>query len=319
MKTQFLNHSSIHQAAKLLHRGQTVVFPTETVYGLGANAFSESAVRRIFLAKGRPSNNPLIVHVASVEMALTAAREVNPLARTLMERFWPGPLTLILPRSPELAPSVTAGLPTVGLRWPRHELCQQLLELCGFPVAAPSANRSGRPSPTSFQAARQEMDGRVAAILRGPDCQLGLESTVVGFDADRVVMYRPGAVTREDLEAVLNTPVTLAQLGSVAASPGMLHRHYQPACPVHLYEELREVAAGPQDWIISPVSAQADGPGRRVLVDGLEDYARRLYHLFLEAEAAGASGIWCWLPPEGGLGQALRDRLLRAAGFQPGT
>ncbi len=317
MNTQFLDSYSIQQAAELLQRGATVVFPTETVYGVGANALDEQAVRKIFQAKGRPSDNPLIVHVSGIEMALRAAAKVPPPARMLMDRFWPGPLTLVLPRSAEIAPSVTAGLATVGLRWPRHELCQKLLELAGVPVAAPSANRSGRPSPTTFEAACFEMAGRVAAILRGPPCQVGLESTVVGFEGENVVIYRPGAVTREELEHVLGCPVRLVSNRDVAASPGLLHRHYQPNLPVKIYEVPEQAAPVSGEWIIGPPDCRGPWPGRFILIADIEDYAHRLYSLFREAEAAGVSGLWCWLPPARGLGQALRDRLLRASGERP--
>lgn len=316
MITRHLDPERVAEAAELVRGGGLVVFPTETVYGLGADAFDEAAVRAIFRAKGRPSDNPLIVHVASFDMVERAAAEIPPAARRLMERFWPGPLTLVLPASPRIARSVTAGLPTVGLRWPAHPLAERFLTLAGVPVAAPSANRSGRPSPTTYEAACHEMEGRVHAILRGPDCHVGLESTVVGLRDGAAVVYRPGAIGLEALEEALGFPVHRPEDGHSVASPGTRHPHYRPACPVLLFETVDEIVdPRPGDWILTMGPPTATGPGRWVGVRDLEDYARRLYTLFREAEADGCERLWCWLPPPQGLGLALRDRLRRAAGL----
>lgn len=316
MITRHLDPERVTEAAELVRNGGLVVFPTETVYGLGANAFDEAAVQAIYQAKGRPSDNPVIVHVASYEVVEQAAAVVPPAARRLMARFWPGPLTLVLPASPRIARSVTAGLPTVGLRWPAHPLAERFLSLAGVPVAAPSANRSGRPSPTTYDAACQEMEGRVHAILRGPDCGVGLESTVVGLRDGAAVVYRPGAIGLEALEETLGIPVRRPEDSHPVASPGTRHPHYRPACPVLLFEAVGEIVdPRPGDWILTVGPAPAAWPGRTVVLPDLEDYARRLYALFREAEADGCDRLWCWLPPPQGLGLALRDRLRRAAGL----
>jgi len=317
MVTQILNSSQLFEASQLLQHGELVVFPTETVYGLGANALDEGAVQKIFQVKGRPHNNPLIVHVASWELIPKIVTYLSPKAEKLMEQFWPGPLTLVLPAASILAPSVTSGLSTVGLRWPKLEIAQKLLQMCELPIAAPSANKSGRPSPTTFSAAVEEMNGLVSALLQGPDCEVGLESTVVGVFEQQVRIFRPGAITPHDIENVLNIKVILPDHDTPKVSPGMQHRHYRPRCAVRLYTEVGEVPTfDPTIWIIGPHPLPNNVKAQHVVVGGLDEYAKRLYSFFADAEKAGASAVWCWLPPNEGLGLALNDRLRRAAGLQ---
>jgi len=339
-KTAHLTASDYQKAAGYLRRGGLVVFPTETVYGLGADAFQADAVDSIFAAKGRPADNPLIVHLPEVSWIERVAASVPAHAELLFRRFSPGPLTLILPRLPELPAAATAGLPTVGVRIPSHPVCRKFLIACGTPVAAPSANRSGRPSPTDAAMARREMDGRVHAILDGGPCEHGLESTVALVEERRIVVLREGAVTREMMQGVLGripvlAPNSTAEPELSAASPGTRHAHYKPAARVVLFEAGRLSAAlaegeGSRTGVITLMkrdAAAATGGGRETQVPGgpgsrhllrsmksVEDYAHSLYRTFVEFDHAGCDLILAELPPAGGIGAALRDRLRRAAG-----
>ena len=199
---QTLLTTSPRSAAEFIRRGETVAFPTETVYGLGANALDETAVAKIFAAKGRPADNPLIIHLAEAEQMHTVAREINAAAHNFIEHFFPGALTLVVPKTERVPPNVTAGLATVGVRVPAHELAREFLRACAVPVAAPSANLSGRPSPTTWEAVREDLDGRIACILQGAQTEVGLESTVVDCTGDVPLVLRAGAVTLEQLRAV---------------------------------------------------------------------------------------------------------------------
>lgn len=335
--TEDLPETEYRRAAELLRAHKIVVFPTETVYGLGADARSPQAVAAIFAAKGRPQDNPLIVHVADLDDCRLAAAELGGLARWLLERFAPGPLTVIAPRHPDLAPAVTAGLDTVGIRIPESPLARALLKAAGVPVAAPSANRSGRPSPTSFAMAWAEMAGRADAVLRGPDCAVGVESTIAWPRDERTIhILRPGGVSPEMLRAALDRDGlaavrVLAGSGAAAAdapkAPGTRYRHYSPRASVALFSTAAELDA----WLAAGGGAYAllcpagfDGgaalaaarAGARLDVGfaDLAAYSRLLYRSLVEADGRGCERIAAWLPPAEGLGLALRDRLERAAG-----
>ncbi|MDR1070211.1 MAG: threonylcarbamoyl-AMP synthase [Gracilibacteraceae bacterium] len=222
---------AIQTAAALLRDGGLVAFPTETVYGLGANALDAAACRRIFAAKGRPADNPLIVHIADMAQAETVCAAWPPEARLLAAKFWPGPLTLVLPRRRAVPPEVTGGLDTVGVRMPAHPLALALIRAAALPLAAPSANLSGKPSPTAAAHVWQDLRGRVPLILDGGPCPIGLESTVLDLTADGPVILRPGAVTAEDLAAALGRTVRTAGESAAGAgpkAPGMKYRHYAP-------------------------------------------------------------------------------------------
>lgn len=224
--------TQIVDAARLLRDRAVVAFPTETVYGLGANALSNEAVEKIFAAKGRPSDNPLIVHIAKKEQLSTVASEIPEKAEKLMDAFWPGPLTIILPRTDEVASLVTAGLDSVGVRMPDHPIALALIAEAGVPIAAPSANRSGRPSPTTAAHVLADLDGRVAGIVDGGATGVGLESTVIDVTVEPPVILRPGGITREEMEAVIG-PVALDpsfQAGATETprAPGMKYTHYAP-------------------------------------------------------------------------------------------
>jgi L-threonylcarbamoyladenylate synthase len=306
-------------AAAYLRRGQCVAFPTETVYGLGADAFDPGAVARIFEAKGRPSDNPLIVHVAARAEVVRVAAAVPEAARALMDAFWPGPLTLVLPKHPRVPSAVTAGLDTVGVRWPRHLAAQALLAACGVPVAAPSANRSGRPSPTTWRDVEADLGGRIACILRGGPTEAGLESTVVDATRAVPVVLRPGAVPVEALRAVVPS-VALPDVAkereadAPPRSPGTRHRHYAPDAAVCLVAHPREAVPGARHAYVGLDAPQdADAFARTHVAADVEAYARRLFAFFREAERAGCTRIYAQAVPPTGLGRALMDRLRRAA------
>lgn len=235
------NNPALKKAARLIREGELVAFPTETVYGLGANALNPDAVKKIFVAKGRPGDNPLIVHIAKWEDVNPLVEEVPEKARLLMDAFWPGPLTIILKKSSEIPDEVTAGLGTVGLRMPAHPVARALVTASGRPIAAPSANLSGKPSPTTAHHVLKDMNGRIPLILDGGKAAVGLESTVLDMTEEVPVLLRPGGVTLEMLEKILHRvvvdPAVLKPLrsGQQVRSPGMKYTHYAPKAPVIIY------------------------------------------------------------------------------------
>jgi len=228
--------------AEILAKGGTVAFPTETVYGLGANALDDLAIQKIYDAKGRPSDNPLIVHIASLEMLDTLALEVKPYVYTLIKTFWPGPITFVFKKRPEVSKKVSGGLDTVAVRMPNHLIALRLIALSGKPIAAPSANISGKPSPTTSKVVIEDLLGRVDCILDGGDSEVGLESTVLDVTGDVPIILRPGKVTREQIEACVGAcEIDSAIKGSIidtsgmARSPGMKYKHYAPKAEVYVY------------------------------------------------------------------------------------
>jgi L-threonylcarbamoyladenylate synthase len=293
-------------AARVLRAGGLVAFPTETVYGLGADAANEAAVRRVFAVKGRPAGHPLIVHLAAAEELSEWAAEVPREARLLAERFWPGPLTLVLRRGPRVPLAVTGGQETVGLRVPAHPAARALLREFGGGVAAPSANRFGRVSPTTADHVRQDLGADVDFILDGGPCGVGIESTIVDLSGQAPALLRPGGIPREGLEAALGRPVPAAGPGGPRA-PGRLEAHYAPRARVILAEaEALETRA-----------AELRARGLRVeilrLPEDPEEAARALYASLREADARGAEAVVVAVPPEEGLGLAIADRLRKAA------
>ncbi|MDT0632986.1 L-threonylcarbamoyladenylate synthase [Rubrivirga sp. S365] len=298
------------EAAAVLRRGGLVAFPTETVYGLGALARDADAVARVFAAKGRPADNPLIVHVARVADVAGVAL-VTPLGAALLEAFAPGPLSVVLPGRGGLPDAVTAGLDTVAVRVPGHRPARALLEAAGAPVVAPSANRSGRPSPTTWRAVVDDLGGRVDAVLRGPLADVGLESTVVDATGEAPVVLRPGAVSFEALRERFPDTSLLAERGGAVRSPGLRHRHYAPRARVRLANVPPERGDAEAAWI--GLAAPPPGYGLVEVCPDVETYARRLFDLFRRADAAGLASIDAERVPETGLGRALMDRLRRAA------
>lgn len=303
-------------AAEFLRDGELVAFPTETVYGLGADALQVRAVEKIFEAKGRPSDNPLIVHVAEPAQAARLSVDIPSVARRMMDAFWPGPLTVILPKADAVPEIVTAGLSTVGVRCPKHPVAQPFLAACDTPVAAPSANRSGRPSPTTWEAVREDLDGRIACILQGGRTNAGVESTVVDCTSTPPTVLRPGAISVEVLREVVGPVRTEAdeEEQTTVRSPGTRHRHYAPRATVVLVEGPSEATPGAKAAYIGlerPETAESFGLVQTV--DSLEAYARELFHFFRECDGQGLAVIHAQVVSEEGLGRALNDRLRRAA------
>ena len=292
-----------------------MAFPTETVYGLGADAFQPEAVRRIFAAKGRPADNPLIVHVHRAEEFARVAARVPPSAQRLADAFLPGPLTLVLPKHETLPSVVTAGLETVGVRVPRLPLAQSFLQACDTPVPAPSANRSGRPSPTTWTAVEDDLGGRIDCILQGGRTDAGVESTVVDCTTDPVVVLRPGAVSVEALREVLGD-VTAASTETPDAprSPGTRHRHYAPTARVQVVGDPSQASPGAHHAYIGLDAPSSPEAFQAVYVEEtVEAYAHDLFHLFRTCDDDGVEVIFAQTVPPEGLGRALNDRLRRAA------
>lgn len=298
------------RAAGLLRAGGLVAFPTETVYGLGGDARNDRAVAAIFAAKGRPSFNPLIVHVPDLEAARSVA-QFDARAEALAAAFWPGPLTLVLPLRPEagISPLVTAGLPTVAVRLPAHPVAQGLLRAFGGPLAAPSANPSGKVSPTRADHVLAGLSGRIAAVVDGGPCAVGVESTIIGMDGAPSLL-RPGGVTVEALEAALGHPLVAGGSETRPNAPGQLASHYAPGAPVRL--NVTNPAPG-EVWVgFGPC------PGAALSLSETGDdveAAARLFHILRQADdLAGPAGRIAFAPvPDRGLGRAINDRLRRAA------
>lgn len=310
----------IDEAVAVLRRGGLVAVPTETVYGLAADASNPAAVARIFAAKGRPSDHPLIVHLPGAEALDDWASEVATSARALADACWPGPLTLVLRRRPRVPDAVTGGRDTVGLRVPDHALTGRLLRRFGGGLAAPSANRFGRVSPTRAEHVVADLGDRVDLVLDGGPCQVGVESTIVEVLDGRVAVLRTGAITVEQVEAITGQPVSLDTSGPVRA-PGMLQSHYAPAARVVIAgdDPVADVCRLLDDGLRVAVLAEAppDGlPPGVVLLEPVGDvtgYARHLYQRLRDADEAGVDAVVAVPPAAAGSGSAVRDRLRRAA------
>ena len=326
-------------ASDLLKNGNLVAFPTETVYGLGANALDREAVLSIFAAKGRPADNPLIVHLYD-RSQLEDLCTVPPLAEPLMDAFWPGPLTMLFVRKPVVPPEVTACLPTVAIRMPSHPVAAEMLKACGLPIAAPSANSSGRPSPTTAAHVLEDLGGKIPLILDGGPCDVGLESTVLDLCHDQPTILRPGGVTKEMLESVLGREVCLAgsilrPLGEneVALSPGMRYKHYAPKATVTLVEGpeektvpllrrlcLEERRAGRKACVLcftEHLQALADcDPHDIGSAAAPAEIAHRLFDTLRRLDEEGMEAVFSEVIPPEGIGLAVMNRLGRAAAFR---
>jgi L-threonylcarbamoyladenylate synthase len=317
--------AAVQEAARQLRAGGVVALPTETVYGLAANALSAEPVERIFQVKGRPRRNPVIVHVADVAMARRCVADWPAAAERLAQSFWPGPLTLVLPRAPLIPPVVTAGGPTVGVRWPSHPLIQAVIRACGFPLAAPSANLSNRVSPTNAEHVRQQLGNRIPLIIDGGQSQVGIESTVLDLTSEVARVLRPGMIHEPALVAVLgklamgdNAP------GGLLRSPGLLPKHYAPRARLVIWSwrdeaELRARARackpGTQVHVIAHTHIPA-GPGfARVSVIPHDPvaFARAIYAELHASDESGAELIIVEAPPETSEWRAIGDRLIRAS------
>ena len=305
----FPEPKNVDEAASILLAGRVCAFPTETVYGLGADATNADAVLAIYETKGRPRFNPLIIHCADLAMAETLA-EFSPAARKVAA-LWPGPLTLVLParQGNGLADVATAGLDSVAIRIPDHPLALALLRAVGRPLAAPSANPSGRLSPTTAYQVRLGFAGRVPVLDGGP-CQAGVESTIIRVDGDRLIQLRAGAMARGDIERALGAVVELAEKDAAIAAPGMLLSHYAPEALMRLDTEPREGEA----YLAFGPAAPFDGPVRNLSPSGdLKEAARNLFAMLHELDAEGRKVIAVAPIPDEGLGEAINDRLQRAA------
>lgn len=319
----------LNMAVEVLRRGGLVAFPTETVYGLGADALNEEAVRKIFEAKGRPPDNPIIVHVGNMEQVYSLVEDVPPDAERLMEAFWPGPLTLIFYKSPIVSDIVTGGSPKVGIREPQNEIALTLLNLFGRPIAAPSANASGRPSPTKAEHVIEDLGDKVDLIIDGGDVSFGVESTVLDITTDPPVLYRPGACPKEEIEKVLKKKIEFWKevKKENIPSPGLKYRHYAPKVPLYIIEEFNEIWQNKiRSWIKEgkKVGVLASEETKNIYPKDLKVYVigsrSDLYNIALNLFPSlrrlekEVDIILAESYPEEGIGLAIMDRLKRAAG-----
>lgn len=336
METKYLTQQKLQQAAQILKRGGLLGIPTETVYGLGANALNEEAVANIFKAKGRPQDNPLILHIPDVGWLDRYCQNIPASAYDLANAFWPGPLTMILERKSIIPDVVTAGLDTVGMRCPDHALCRKIIAAADVPVAAPSGNTSGRPSPTTARHMLEDMDGKIDAIVEGGACSVGVESTIIDLTCRPPRLLRPGGVTLEQLKEILgevelDPAITrLMGAGEQPRAPGMKYRHYAPKAPV-------TVVAGDPERSAAYIAAHAgegDGvicfaeymplftrqPGKMLVMDlgpasDKEEQARHIFDALRSFDHTSAPAIWAQCPDASGIGLAVANRLNKAAGF----
>ena len=326
----------IREMAEKIKNGETVIFPTETVYGLGANAMDENAAKKIYEAKGRPSDNPLIVHIADIEEVEKIALEVGEKARLAMDSFWPGPLTIILKKK-EVVPNITSGgLSTVAIRMPSNKIANALIRESKTQIAAPSANISGRPSPTKAEHVVNEMSGRVSGIIMGGDCDFGLESTVVDFSEDKPMILRPGSITKEMLEDVLgevsiDPSLSKKEDNIKAKAPGMKYKHYSPNAQVYIVkgeennvvlkmnELSRKNHAENKKTGIMCMSKDIDNFECDYIVDLGKDYdevAANLFDALIKMDEAKMDIVYSVCFENCGVGQAIMNRLLKSAGYR---
>lgn len=332
METKRLTKKDVVQAAEVIASGGLLGIPTETVYGLGADGLNTEAVHAIFAAKGRPQDNPLILHIPSADWLERYCEDIPATAYALTERFWPGPLTIILKRRPLVPDTVTAGLETVGMRCPDCGVTRRVIEAADTPIAAPSGNTSGRPSPTNAAAMLEDMDGKIDAILDDGPCAVGVESTIIDLTVSPPRLLRPGGVTLEELREVLGEVAVDAAVrrlmapGEQPRAPGMKYRHYAPKAPVTVVKGAPEATAayimenkGPQSGVIcfdeyrgrfGSAPVEAIGP----VVDHAQQ-ARRIFEALRTFDRMDVTDIWAQSPTDEGLGLAVTNRLNKAAGF----
>ena len=338
--TDNIDSKKLEEPAKIIREGGVVAFPTETVYGLGANALIESAVDNIFKAKGRPNDNPLIVHISDVSQVDSLVSEIPDKARVLMDTFWPGPLTIIMKKSDIVPYNVTAGLETVGIRFPQNPVAMEFLKLAGVPVAAPSANTSGRPSPTSFKHVMEDLYGKIDAVIDGGHSKFGLESTIIDMSGDVPTVLRPGSVTLEMLRDAIGEvevdPAIMEKPGEdlVAKAPGMKYKHYSPNVEVVVVKGKDEYVSMYINRCIEENHKNGGKVGvmvyRQILpdimgADVLRDLgdihhrsgaAHSLFAILRMFETAGVSVVYAQDSGEGGIGLAISNRLNKAAGYK---
>ena len=330
-----IDEAEIKKQAELLKEGNTVIFPTETVYGLGANALDENAVKKIYEAKGRPSDNPLIVHISSKEEVYKLANDISDKAKVLMSKFWPGPLTMIFKKKDIVPQRTSGGLDTVAIRMPSHKIARELIKQAGIPIAAPSANISGRPSPTKGEHVCAEMNGRVSGIVVGGDCNFGLESTVIDMTMDIPMILRPGSVTKEQLEVEIGQVLIDPSLENKedvlkAKAPGMKYTHYSPNGDVF-------IVTGKDDLVIEKINNLIEENNKKDIKSGvmclsknkdkyegevielgntLEEVASNLFNVLIEMDNRKIDIIYTEAFPNDGVGRAIMNRLMKSAGYK---
>lgn len=324
-KIEPFSEKSVEEAAEILKNGGIAAIPTETVYGLAANALDENAVKSIFAAKGRPQDNPLIVHISSLEMIKPLVTDIPELAKRLAERFWPGPLTMIFNKSGVIPEATSGGLPTVAVRMPANEAARAVIEKCGFPLAAPSANLSGKPSPTNAQHVYEDMNGKIPLIIDGGECRVGVESTVICFKDGKIRILRPGGITAEMLSEFAEVEIDKAVEAAPdpnerVLSPGMKYKHYSPKANVFVvnarardFVKFRESRKGENAWFLS----RGDyGEGFVNFGETAEIQARKLFSILRTADEKSVDTVYVEMPDKNGMGLAVYNRLIRAAGFK---
>ncbi len=332
LKTQILYPDEAKQAATILCRGGLVAIPTETVYGLGAHGLNPEAVQRIFYAKGRPQDNPLILHVPDETWLEDYCLDIPEAAWVLARQFWPGPLTIILKRRNLVPDVVTGGLNTVGMRCPAHPVARSVIQAAEVPIAAPSANASGRPSPTTAAHVLEDLDGKIDAVLDGGPCTVGVESTIVDVTVSPPRLLRPGGITLEKLKSVLGelavdpAVVRPMRVGEIPRAPGMKYRHYAPQAPVTVVRGKPECTApyirnrlGPRSGVICFREFSSLFSGYMVeelgSVGDKREQARHIFDALRAFDATDVTDIWAQSPDEEGIGLAVSNRLNKAAGF----
>ena len=332
MNTEIIEEDSIEKAADIIKEGGIVAFPTETVYGLGANALDGKAVKKIFAAKGRPADNPLIVHIADKKQIEALAAEITENAKKLIEAFMPGPFTVILKKSSIIPDEVSAGLDTVGIRFPENETARRFIAASGVPVAAPSANLSGKPSPTKAKHVIHDMTGRADAIINGGDCEVGVESTIVDASGEIPVLLRPGGITVDELRGVCpNLKIDSHVLESVGEGeqprcPGMKYKHYAPKAQVIVIEgekdsvrlkikELIEQNPGKVIGVLTMYDSAYDGAVIISAGSSNKEYAGRLFDALREFDELHADIIFAEFCECDGYGLAVKNRLYKSAGY----
>ncbi len=335
MQTEVINitteyDKALKKSAELLKNGEVVGIPTETVYGLAANAFDEAAVRKIFEAKGRPSDNPLIVHIAKFEDLAPLVAEIPEKVKLMAEHFWPAPLTMIMKKSERISNVVSGNLDTVAVRMPKSEFARAIIDASGLPLAAPSANLSGSPSPTNAKYVYDDMNGRIPLIIDGGNCEIGVESTVITFAEEPPRLLRPGGVTLEEMTALIGEIVVddavLNKLedGKTAASPGMKYKHYAPKADITLIKSTFEDFKALCENEDNSTALCFDGEGEKLNCPCVEygnendgySQSARLFDALRELDELGAQKVYARCPDTKGMGLAVYNRLIRSAGFK---
>lgn len=305
METKIFSKNEIAGAAKLLRENKLVAFPTETVYGLGANALNKKAINKIFKAKGRPSDNPLIAHIADYEDIYKLTYEVPSKAKKLIKKFWPGPLTIILKKKENVPYELTAQLDSVAIRMPSHPLALKLIRLAKTPIAAPSANLSTKPSPTKAEHVIDDLNGKIEGIINGDDVEVGIESTVIDLTQKIPTILRPGKITKEEIEKIIGKVKTKVKSGKTAKSPGMKYKHYSPNAKVILANKnkFKELKKKYFDKKIGEIKVTST----------IENYAKIIFSEFRRMDKEGIELILVEAVPEEGIGVGIMNRLKKAA------